>query len=215
MTDGRLSFRILEDAGEAQTDYTLQHTKALHLFVFATDLTDFRHVHPVLDHAGVWSPDQPDLPAGRHKVVAEFDVEDDDLGPVMLGGWVSDGGEAGDQRLPSPVESVHVDDYTSTVNGGLTVDTASRLQVEITDSDRAPVALQPYLGSWAHAALVHGHTLAVTHLDPTEGYAEEAPSPEALHVRIGPGEVGNHRLIVEFATDAGVHQAEFTVPRFR
>lgn len=215
MTDGRLSFRILDDAGEAQTDYTLQHTKALHLFVFPTDLTDFRHVHPELDEAGVWQLDVPDLSPGRHKVVAEFDVEDDDLGPVMLGGWVSDGGQGGDQRLPRPVESVQVDGYTVSVSGSLAVDTASRLQVEITDIDGAPVALQPYLGSWAHAALVHGHTLAVTHLHPTEGYAEEAPSPEALHFRIGPGDVGNHRLIVEFATDAGVHQAEFTVPRFR
>jgi hypothetical protein len=102
----------------------------------------------------------------------------------MLGGWVSDGGEAGDRRLPSPVESVEVDDYTVTVGGSLAVDTASRLQVEITDSDGAPVALQPCLGSWAHAALVHGHTFAVTHLHPTEGHAEEAPSPEALHFTV-------------------------------
>lgn len=215
VSDGLLAFRIVDDAGKAQTDFALNHTKPLHLFLFAADLTEFRHVHPVLDDAGGWSLDLPSMSPGRHKVVAEFDVEGDDVGPVMLGGWVSDGGETGDQPLPRPVESVEVDGYTVTARGSLLVNAPSRLEVAITDSAGGPVALQPYLGSWAHAALVHGHTLAVTHLHPREAYAEEAPAPEALHFRSDPGEVGNYRFIVEFATDTGVHQAEFTVPRFR
>jgi hypothetical protein len=51
LTGDRASFRVLGPSGQPETRFATTHTKRLHMFVFGTDLTDFRHVHRTAQRA--------------------------------------------------------------------------------------------------------------------------------------------------------------------
>jgi hypothetical protein len=208
LEDGRLSFKLMDDlTGAPVTEYEVVHEKQLHMFVFGTDLSDFRHVHPE-QRGDRWTLDLDGLRPGEHRVVAEFTPQGEESA-VMLGGAADVPGDAEPQPLPPPDTTAQVDGYTVAVRAAL----GQSAEIEVTvrrDSGEA-VALAPYLGSWSHGALVHAGPLDVRHLHPNEEYSPGGPSPERLTFAVPPGLSGDYRLIVEFATDTGVHQAEFTL----
>lgn len=209
LTGERVSFRITDASGEPVARYVTVHERRLHAFVFGTDLTDFRHVHPRL-RDGVWAVSLPGLAPGDHRVVAEFTPARGHR-TVVLGGAVRAPGRADPRPLPAVATTTEVDGYTVRLAGTLELGHASHLRVTITGADGARVDLKPYLGSWTHAALVEAETLAVAHLHPAEEYVDGAASPDSLHLTTPPIVSGDYRLIVEFATTSGVHQAEFTL----
>lgn len=211
LSGDRLQFQVTDREGKPQTRFAVRHRKPLHLFVFADDLSEFRHVHPVPDAAGTWTVDVPDAAPGPNRVVAEFTPRGAATA-VVLGGEVTAPGSAGPRPLPEPDTVVAVDGYTvRLVEDALVAGYRTQLRVRISGPDGRPAELAPYLGSWAHAALVDADSLAVTHLHPLEEYVAGAPSPRDLVLSAGADEPGAHRLVVEFATESGVHQAEFTV----
>ena len=214
LAGSRLSFRVENPAGKPLTDFATTHTKRLHMFVFATDLTDFRHVHPEMGPAGRWEMNLPSLSAGSHRVVAEFQPRGRQSS-ILLGGAVEAPGQRPARPLPPPDTEVRVDGYAVTLAADQVAGGRTLLQVKVTDSTGGPVALRPYLGSWAHAVLVHSGTFAVTHLHPLEVVDGHASSPSALTLDAPPVEPGNYRLFVEFATADGNHQAGFTIPATR
>src|SRR5699024_3108661 len=70
---GRLTFRVLDPAGEPVTAYAQQHEKDLHLIVVRSDGAEFRHVHPELDKAtGTWSVPWTWDDAGVYRVYTDF-----------------------------------------------------------------------------------------------------------------------------------------------
>lgn len=206
-----LSFRILGSNRRPATGFLVTHSKQLHLFVFRTDLSEFRHVHPVMEASGRWSVDVPRLLPGRHRVVAEFAPGSGVAGSVLLGGSVRAPGSATDRALPPPAATARVDGYTVRVDGNLLPGRTTQLHVRIEGRDGRRAALRPYLGNWAHAVLAHRDTLAVSHLHPAQEYTAGAPSPDELNLTTATRAAGRYRLIVEFATSTGRHQAEFTM----
>jgi hypothetical protein len=213
LSGSRLTFRVVDSSGDAQTSFHVTHTKRLHLFVFADDLTDFRHVHPKMGASGRWEIDLPDLSAGLHRVVAEFRPSGRP-GSIMLGGPVRIPGERPRRPLPPPATDLQVDGFDVALRANQIAGGRTQLQVTVTDGTE-PVELRPYLGSWAHAVLVHAGTFAVTHLHPLEVFDGSMSSPAALTLDVPPVEPGNYRFFVEFATADGNHQAGFTIPATR
>ena len=212
LDDGGLSFRVLDvESGEPVADYAVVHEKQLHLFVFRTDLHDFQHVHPTLRGGDRWQLALGGLQPGRHRVVAEFTPEGEDSA-VMLGAGVSVPGATSNEPLPPPSTSVEVEGYTVSVRGSLELGLSSELEVTITDGSGEPAVLEPYLDSWSHAALLHKGSLAVAHLHPAEEYVEGGASPDGLTLATPAVVSGAYRLVVEFAAEGRVHQAELTMP---
>jgi hypothetical protein len=159
--------------------------------------------------------DVPDLAQGPHRVVAEFTPVKASTA-VVPGGQITAPGAPRPRPLPAPVTSVTVDGYTvRLVEDTLVAGYQTQLAVTITDPDGDPAALRPYLASWAHAALVNADSLSVQHLHPLQEYVAGASSPRRLVLNASTYQPGNHRLIVEFATQSGVHQAEFTIRALR
>jgi hypothetical protein len=211
LSGDRLSFRVFGRSGEPMTRFAVTHTKPLHMFLFSTDLTDFRHVHPVMNPGGLWTLEVPDLAGGRYRVVVEFKPSGGQAASVMLGDQFWAAGERRARAVPPPAHSVRVGGYSVQLGGGPSSTANTLLPVRVLDRNGRPADLRPYLGSWGHAALVHADSLAVDHLHPLEEYAKGAESPAQLSFATPQAPMGTYRLIVEFATVTGTHQAEFTV----
>ena len=68
---GTVAFRILDSDGSPVRDYDVEHTKRMHMIVVRRDLTDFQHLHPTQDGAGVWSARRTFHAPGDYRLFAD------------------------------------------------------------------------------------------------------------------------------------------------
>lgn len=209
---GELSFRILDPAGAAVTEFAEAHEKDLHLISVRTDGTEFRHVHPALDtNTGVWSLPWTWNEAGTYRVYADFTPAGDDTSGITLTRTVEVGGDF------TPVASAvtrtaETDGYTVTVDGDLVVGTTSDLTVSIA-RDGAPVTtVEPYLGAFGHLVALREGDLAYLHVhaggaDPAPG---ETTGPQIPFAAQAPT-AGRYLLYLDFQVDGEVHTARFVL----
>ncbi len=76
------TFRLVDDRGNAITDYDVVHERPLHLIVASRDLTAYHHLHPEQD-GDIWSVELPALDEGTYRVFADSRPTDRDA--VTLG----------------------------------------------------------------------------------------------------------------------------------
>lgn len=68
---GEIAFTIRKD-GEIVTDFTVTHTKEMHLIVVRRDLEHFQHLHPKRDAEGVWRTSLSVPAGGTYWFYADF-----------------------------------------------------------------------------------------------------------------------------------------------
>jgi hypothetical protein len=214
---GQISFVIDGPSGKPQTDFTLQQTKLLHLYVVRNDLTGFQHIHPNLDvKTGLWTVPVTFAKPGPYRMVIEFEAltADGTFDDRILGTNFTVGGA---KYVPAPYTPVtgktSVDGYdvsldeTSTING-------PPLHLNITKGGVPVTDLQPYLESFAHVTGFREGDLKAVHVHPTEG-----PKKGDLSARGGPlltlasvfTAVGKYRMFIEFQDAGQVHLTSLDV----
>ena len=209
-----VTFTIDGPDGTPVTDYVVDQTKKLHLYLIRTDLTGFQHLHPTMTSDGTWSTQTTFATPGTYRVVTDFTVrhEGDDVTHI-LGAPLTVPGSWAPQPAPGPSGAVTVDGYTVTASGNLRAGTESPLAVRITRDGETVTDLQPYLGVWAHLSAFRAKTLAFAHLHPTEqpmsGMAMDSPDP--LQFKALLPTAGTYRVYVQFQTAGALHTAALTL----
>ena len=178
-TPGTLSFRVERYDGTPVTDYLVEQTKDLHLYVVRDDLAVFRHLHPTMAEDGTWTVTTTLPEAGDYRVVTEFVAVDDAGGgdSLMLGAEATLPGD----WEPAPPELGETNDngtITVTATGTARVGLDERLTLRVQDEQGRPVKLGAYLGTEAHVAgfqrevgtAIHMHPLGVS--NPTDDGTE-------------------------------------------
>jgi hypothetical protein len=198
---GSLSFRIVDDSGDALTDYDVVHERALHLIVVSRDLVGYHHLHPQMDETGRWSTELPGLDAGSYRVFADFQPHGGDQ--LTLGADVTVPGEVDRADVPTPSPAASVDGYDVTLNGDARV---GESELEFTVArDGEPVTPEPYLGAKGHLVAIRAGDFAFLHVHPLDvdgdavTFAAELPS------------AGTYRLFLDFSHGGVVRTAAFTV----
>lgn len=200
---GQVRFRIDSYRGTPVTDFLVEQTRQLHLYVVREDLTVFQHLHPTMAADGTWSAPVSLPVPGRYRVVAEFVARDEggNGDHLILGQEVAvPGGPGGG---PPPVDPV----VEVTVSAAPTAGPDGRLGLRVRDALGRPVRLGTYLGAYGHVTGFHHRTGALVHLHP-QGAPEvtEAGSELAFHTEIE--DPGDYRLFVQVRVDGYLH----TVP---
>lgn len=207
--NGTLSFRILDDHGQATTDYELEHDKELHLIVVRSDGAEYRHVHPERDAAGVWSIDWSWSAAGTYRVFADFTASGAD--GVTLSRTVQVTGDFAAVD-PQPVRHAHVAGYDVHLDGDLAAGAASELTVSVSKAGAPVTTLEPYLGAFGHLVALRQGDLGYAHVHP-EGEAPRAgdtSGPDVSFVATVPT-AGRYLLYFDFQIDGAVHSVPFVV----
>lgn len=210
-----LEFRVLGPERTAVTDFEINATKRLHVFVVRDDMSHFQHVHPTVSD-GAWRAivDIPD--GGTYRMYAEFVPPGGTnvMHPIVLGRTFIVPGDTTYIPMPEPAASAQVGEFTVTrVEGAAPVARRdlNSLTFAITDPDGEAVELEPYLGSYAHVSAFNALSLSVTHLHPTQLADPDAAPPDELTVRARFAERGEHRMFLEFQVDGAVYTAPFTL----
>ncbi|TDB70741.1 hypothetical protein E1182_26675 [Micromonospora sp. KC721] len=203
---GELAFRIVDAAGAPVTRFRITHERLMHLILVGRDLTGYRHVHPELSPDGTWRVRFTPQTSGPLRAVADFWPADADRA-VTLGVDVPVPGRYAPRPPAEPQETIVVDGYTVTLDGGLRPGESNQVLVWL-GRDGKPVGdLQPHLGAYGHlVALRHGD-LAYLHVHPAA--ASRPESVVAFGVTVP--SAGTYRLFFEFRHRDVVRVAEFTV----
>ncbi len=213
---GTLSFVINGPSGRAQTDFTLQQTKLLHLYVVRADLTGFQHLHPTIDmNTGVWSVPITFAQPGPYRLVAEFEALKDDgnFDDRILGANLVVPGAYQPDKYTPRYGSASVDGYVFNLDRTATVH-GPDLHLRVTRAGTDVTDLQQYLQSFAHNTGFRQGDLTAVHVHPNETPPKTDPNKvggPVLTLASLFTTPGNYRLFVEFQTGGVVHQAPIDV----
>lgn len=118
-----IRFAVKDDSGRKVTAYQREHGKELHFILASTDLTQYRHLHPVRAADGTWST-PVDLPeAGGYRVFADFTPAAAGAGNLTLGADLAVSGAYRPAALPAPGTTAEVDGYRVALGGELRAST--------------------------------------------------------------------------------------------
>lgn len=207
---GVVSFRIVDEAGTAVTDYLPEQTKLLHLYVVRDDLGEFRHVHPELGDDGTWRG-RVDLGGpGWWRVVAEFIPKGSDR-PIVLGSSLRVAGQWEPAAIPVGDGAATGDDgvVRARLLGHAEVGSNGRIRVAVTTPDGKPVQLGSYLGATAHLTGFAVGTGGFVHVHPL-GAAEVTGEGTVLTFHTAFTKPGDYRIFVQFRVDGLLHQVAVT-----
>ena len=210
--DGDLSFQILDESGEAVTEYTTAHEKDLHLIAVRTDGTGFQHVHPELDTStGTWSVPWTWDEAGTYRVYADFTPEGEGAEGITLTRAVEVAGDFAPVETESQTTD-EVDGYTVSLNGDLTAGTSSELTISVERDGQPVTTLEPYLGAFGHLVALREGDLAYLHVhaEGDEPQARDTAGPEIGFAAEAPT-ADRYLLYLDFQVDGQVHTAEFVI----
>lgn len=183
---GELSFSILDEHGEAVTEFTEEHEKELHLIVVRNDGAEFRHVHPSLDDAGVWSLPWSWDEAGTYRVFADF-IPTEGGEKLTLTRSINVGGDFEPTHGHDDIREARAGEFDVRLKGDLFVGGSSTLTLEVSRDGEQVTEMQPYLGAFGHLVALREGDLAYLHVHP------EGDEPE-------PGDLSGPT--VDFATEA-------------
>ncbi|MFJ6015525.1 hypothetical protein [Streptomyces sp. NPDC092952] len=205
-TRGEIRFAVKDDTGRKVTAYQREHGKELHLILASTDLTQYRHLHPVRAADGTWSTPVELPEAGGYRVFADFTPAAKKAGNLTLGADLAVSGAYRPAALPAPAAVAEVDGYRVVLEGGLRAGQAGELKPSISRNGRPVTDLEPYLGAFGHLVALRSGDLAYLHVHPNEG----GPGPVVSFTATAPS-AGTYRLFLDFKHGGEVRTAAFTV----
>lgn len=206
-----LSFRVLGPDGAPVRSYATEHEKDLHLIAVRRDLSQFQHVHPVLDEDGTWSVPLDLTVPGDYRVFADFRPADRDEG-LTLGADLTVPGTVAPTPLAEPAAIASVDGYEVRLDGALVPGAASELTLTVSRAGEPVTDLQPYLGAYGHLVALRAADLAYLHVHPdgVPGDGVTQAGPGVVFWATAPS-VGDYRLYLDFRHGDVVRTAEFTM----
>ncbi|MGW2177578.1 hypothetical protein ACWCXX_05665 [Streptomyces sp. NPDC001732] len=202
----RLRFTVKDDNGRKVTAYRREHGKELHFILASSDLTQYRHLHPVRAADGTWSTPVELPEAGGYRAFADFTPAVAGAENLTLGADLAVSGSYRPAALPAPRATVGVDGYEVELGGDLRAGRADELKLTISRNGRPVTDLQRYLGAYGHLVALRSGDLAYLHVHPNEG----GPGPEVSFTATAPS-AGTYRLFLDFQHEGKVRTAAFTV----
>jgi hypothetical protein len=213
---GTLSFAIKGPSGRPHTEFTLQQTKLLHLYVVRKDLTQYQHLHPTLNaKTGVWSVNVTFAEPGPYHVLTEFEAlrPDGDFDDRKLGDDFTIPGKYKPVAFSPTYNAAKVGDYKLALDGTPKVG-GGDLKLKITKGGADVMDLQPYLASFAHVTGFRKGDLKAVHVHPNETpKAGDANAVGGPVLTLAPmfTEPGTYRLFVQFQTGGQVRVAPLDI----
>jgi hypothetical protein len=214
-----LRFSITDADGETVTDFDELHERRMHLIVVRRDGRGFRHLHPEMDDAGVWTVPIELSEVGVYRVFADFSLAGEQH--TLATDLFVPGGNFEAQPLPPPASLDSANGYDVHLRAGEPhAGESSSLTFAVSKGGEDVDDLAPYLGAKGHLVALREGDLAFLHVHPVEtadkhahgGHAEEGTgSPNEIAFAASFPTAGRYRLYLQFKHEGAVQTAQFTV----
>jgi YHYH protein/Cupredoxin-like domain len=184
------------------------HERPIHMMIVSADLRGFDHVHPELTAAGDWEVNYTFPRGGKHRVYVEFTPPG---GGARLEFF--DVNVAGDAPAPPPARP-----HVGVTLSALTLRAGEDLELRFTLTHAE--TLEPYLGAWAHFAVVDAGFSTFIHAHPLGNIPEPmvhthgavtGPPPSELHTVVSFPKAGLYKLWAQFQVAGKVETVPFVL----
>ncbi len=178
-----LEVRIKSPTGMLVRNFEPVHEKTLHLLIVSTDLSWFRHEHPVLGPDGTFTLDFTFPAGGTYIVYHDFtpaSAPGAGKGPgqqvVRVQVEVKGAPVASVALAPDAAAPKTVDGYTVSLGGAASIKVGDTANLAFTLSkDGSPVTtLAPYLGAFGHLVVISADGKEFVHSHPLGGHEGHA-----------------------------------------
>lgn len=203
----QLVFTIRDFFGRAVPNLQIEHTKPMHLMVVSRDLAEFDHIHPEPVPGSVFRVPHTFAHGGHYRLFADYT-------PIGAANRIEafDLNVAGPPRaqvppIPTTTWNVSLDGLKMVMTTDKPLHTGDDITFMVTISDAATGApvrnLQPYLGAWAHIAIVSEDTQDFLHVHPAEEPGQSAaiyrggPTPNVIRMQTGFRRPGVYKMWVQ------------------
>ena len=207
----RLSFRVVDDAGETVRGFDVEHEKRMHLIVARRDLATFQHLHPTQQADGSWTTDITLDEAGSYRLFADFAREGKSY---TLASDLRVDGNADLKPLAAPAPmSVSDGGYDVRLDAGRArPGREADLRFAIMKNGQT-VHTEPYLGAGGHLVALREGDLAFLHVHPTEhghGGDKIDKHDDSIGFAATFPTTGRYRLFLQFKHEGRVQTVAFT-----
>jgi Cupredoxin-like domain len=211
-----LEFRVKDFFGKSVPSLEVVHEKQMHLMIVSQDLGDFYHIHPEPAPGDVFRVPFVFRYGGNYKLYADY---------TSIGGN-SNHIDAFDLKVdgaPRPPVTLDTRELKTVAVGGIRMTLAADrplrtgedipFSISLFDAQtNAPIQdLQPYLGAWAHIAVVSQDLQDFIHIHPFEDVTGKgsAPSPSSIRTVTGFRRSGLYKMWVQVQRDKEVTAVPF------
>ena len=222
-TPNEYSFSIVDDKGNTVKDFSITHTKLMHVIVARKDLAYFQHVHPDFSPAtGVFTLKDLTFPAdGEYRIFADFAVANSPIDAMGMPATasptpfedVSVGNIANyvPQPIGSEINTKTFDGYQVTLNtnGTLQAGGESKLTFSLSQNGKPITDLEPYLGELGHAVILRKDTLGFIHEHPIENV--NSIQTGNVDFMIDFPQSGTYKVFTQFQRAGKVFTTDFVV----
>jgi hypothetical protein len=203
----QLRFTIDGPDGAPVIEFDELHERRMHLIVVRRDGAEFRHLHPEMDAAGVWTVPVSFAEAGVYRAFADFSVEGEQQ--TLAADLFVSSAEFEARPFPTPHPVYETDGYEVRLDTDDPVAAEpTELEFTVSRGGRTVENLAPYLGAKGHLVALREGDLAFLHVHPEEDH--EVGAEEIEFAATFPT-AGRYRLYLQFKHEGVVQTAEFTV----
>lgn len=217
-TPSIFSFSLTDTHGTTIKNFSLTHTKPLHLIIVRKDLQYFQHLHPEYDATtGIFTLKDLTFPVtGEYRAYADFapKLNSNNTGetPVALATYDL---KVGTSYVPEPLGSL---DQTKTFDGNrITLATEKPLVSGkettlsfVWERNGKPVTdLQEYLGALGHSVIIREGTLEYLHTHPLEDPSTKQTG--TVHFMVNFPQSGNYKIFTQFKREQKIITSDFVV----
>lgn len=199
------TFRILDEAGNAVTDFDELHGEPSHLIVVRRDLTRFQHRHPEMDDDGTWRVDLTLPDPGAYRAFVDASVAGR---PTTLGFDLFAPGDADVAPRPDSSRRATAGDYEVELLADEVAAGEDTTLVFEVRRDGSPVSnLVSYLDALGHLVALREGDLAYLHVHPEE----TDPSAGRVAFRARFPTRGGYRLFLQTKPEGELTTTQFDV----
>lgn len=208
---GTYGFRIDGYQGKPVTDFFVELTEKMHVYVVSSDLSVYRHVHPTMTADGTWRGNLTLPTAGRYRLVAEFTAKDDggNGDQLVLGVERTVGRPGKPVAVPPASTEATADGVTVSLVKAPKVGSENRMELGFS-RDGDPANLGTYLSVYAHVSAFSTATGALVHMHPL-GSPETRDGKAVLSFHSGFEVPGEYRMFVQTRVSGMVRTIPITV----
>jgi len=204
----QLGFYIRDFLGRPVKTLQIEHEKPMHLMIVSRDLADFWHIHPQPSPSGLFRVGHTFPNGGHYRLYVDYTLVN---GPNRIESFDLD--VAGPAKPPVRLTVTKNEAVMSGIRMVLTTNKPLRAMEDITFSmavtdaaSGAPVTnLQPYLGAWAHIAVISEDTQEFLHVHPIEEQGQLSaaaakpglPTPSTIRTATGFRHAGLYKMWVQ------------------
>jgi hypothetical protein len=210
-----LVFTVRDPRDMPVHDFVAVHERPFHLFIVSEDLSSFQHVHPVVTNDGTLTVSTVLPSPGRYQLIADFfpqgGIPQQLERAIVTAGYTAPLGRS--HLVPDAVLRQRAGDLmislvplTTTEGATPTAGVLALFDIRVTDAQGRPVALEPYLGAWAHVLMVNESLSEAIH-----AHADRVTGVSgALRLELLPPTAGVYRMWIQVQHGGEVLTAPFT-----